>query len=85
MHASTPTTRNTGKYDIKHTITPTQHGSADPILTQSDIIQVHQQKVKTLAETEQEIYQKQKTVTNIYDICNSNKSSMEGNEVSNDK
>ena len=40
-------------------------------LSQSDIIQVHQQKVKTLAEMEREISQKQKIVTNIYDIYNS--------------
>ena len=37
-------TPKTDKYYIKHTITPTQYALADPILSQSDIIHMHQQK-----------------------------------------
>ena len=33
---------NTNKNNVNHTITPTQHGLADSILSQSYIIQVHQ-------------------------------------------
>ena len=56
-HTCTPTKHvpNTEKSIIKHTITPTQYGLDDSILSQSDIIQVHQQKVKTLAELERKI------------------------------
>ena len=36
----------TDKFDIKHTLTPTKYGLADSILSQPDIIQVHQQKIK---------------------------------------
>ena len=44
-HSGTPTKNvpNTDKSNIKYTIiTPTQHGLADSILSQSYIIQVHQ-------------------------------------------
>ena len=46
---STPTkdVPNTNKYIIKRTITLTMYGLADSILSQSDIIQVYLQKVKT--------------------------------------
>ena len=45
-HAIVPTKHipNSDKYHIKHTITPTHYGLADPIMSQSDIIQVRQQK-----------------------------------------
>ena len=73
-HTSTPTKHatNIDEYDFKHTTTPIKHGLLDPILSQSDIIQVHQQKVKILAEMEREVCreQNQKTLTNIHDIYN---------------
>ena len=85
--ASTPTkyVPNTEKYDIEHIIMPTQHGLPDPILSQSDIIKVHQQKVNTLAELEREICQKQKNSTNIHDIYNSNKPGVGEIEVSHNR
>ena len=71
-HTSTPTkyVPNTDKSNIKHLITPTQHGLPDPILSQPDVIHVHQQKVKILAEMVQENSHKQnqKNSTNIHDI-----------------
>ena len=47
-YTSTPAKHvpNTDKPNIKHTITPTKHGLPDFILSQADIIQVHQKKVK---------------------------------------
>ena len=73
-HTATPTKhkQDTDKSNIKHTITPTKHGLPDSILSQPDVIQ---QKVKTLAEMEREIYLKQnkKNLTNIHDIYNSDK------------
>ena len=64
---------DTDKLIIKHTITPIEHGLPDPILSQFDVIYVHPQKVKTLAEMEREVCskQKQKSVSNIHDIYNS--------------
>ena len=44
-HRSTPSKHipNTDTSNIKHTNTPTKYGLPDPILSQSDIIHVHQQ------------------------------------------
>ena len=88
-HASIPTQYgpNIDKSNINHTITPTTHGVADPIVSQSNIIQLHQQRVKILAEMEQEVHlkQKQKTFTNIHGICSSNKSKTNKIEVSNNE
>ena len=46
---------------------------------------MHQQKVKTLAEIEREICQKQKTLTTIYDNDKSDKPSTDENEVSHNR
>ena len=56
-HTSTPTkyVPNNDNSNVKHTITPTKHGLPDPILSKRDVIYVHQQKVKTLAEMEREV------------------------------
>ena len=85
-HTATPTKHkpDTDKSNIKHTITPTKHGLPDPILSQPDVIHMHQQKVKTLAEMEREIYLKQnkKNLTNIHDIYNSDKLKTSEIEVS---
>ena len=85
-HTATPTkyVPDTDKSNIEHTITPTKHGLPDPILSQPDVIHVHQQKVKTLAEMEREIYlkQNQKNLTNIHDIYNSDKLKTSEIEVS---
>ena len=62
-HTATPTkyVPNTNKSYIKHIMTPTKHGLADPILSKPYVIQVHHQKVNTLAEMEGEVCLKQKT------------------------
>lgn len=77
-HTLTPT-----KHKKKHTITPTKHELPDPILSQPEVIQVHQQQVKTLAEMEQEIILKQyqKPITNIHEIYNIDKPKNSKDEV----
>ena len=77
-------TKHVPKHNIIHTITPTKHGIPDCILSQPDVIHVHQQKVKTLAEMEREIYlkQNQKNLTNIHAIYNSDKLKTSEIEVS---
>ena len=73
----------TPKHNIKHTITPTKHGSPDCILSQPDVIQVHQQKRrKTVPEQEKILKQNQKPITNIQEIFNSDKPKTSEIEVS---
>ena len=77
----------TPKHNIKHTITPTKHGSPDCILSQPNVIQVHQQKRrrKTVPEQEKILKQNQKPITNIQEIFNSDKPKTSEIEVSQDE
>ena len=84
-HTATSTKHvpNTDESNIKRRITPTKHGLPDPILSQPDVSHVHQQKVKTLAEMEQQVRLKQnKKLTDIHDIYNSDKHKTHKIEVS---